>query len=155
MELGETVLIPRSGWQHVRRPICRDGRVVGRALYRRAARSGRSRGKQSANSNSIYGSTTPRPPAPQLLLAGVVKASNRVGAQHHAPREAAQRARQRGAAAARRERGGRAARSKRRLPVNATAGAAWGARLRARAAPRILETRLSLSPCQSRRCHCL
>ena len=53
MELGETVLIPRSGWQHVRRPICRDGRVVGRALYRRAARSGRSRGKQSANSNSI------------------------------------------------------------------------------------------------------
>eukprot|EP00964_Phaeocystis_antarctica_P139573 scaffold104350_cov37-Phaeocystis_antarctica.AAC.1 len=40
-------LVPcdRSGWQHVRRPICRNGRVVGRALYRRAARSGRSRKK--------------------------------------------------------------------------------------------------------------
>ena len=40
-------LVPcdRSGWQHVRRPIRRDGRVVGRALYRRAARSGRSRRK--------------------------------------------------------------------------------------------------------------
>ena len=33
----------RSGWQELGRPIRRDGRVAGRALYRRAAGSGRSR----------------------------------------------------------------------------------------------------------------